>query len=304
VDTLRLVRMVEDVTTRLEGRAAAADLRPALSQLYQWLIGPVASRLGPVETPLVFVVDGSLAAVPFAALLDARRGRYLVEDHPLRFAVSVREARRPPPTGGFGEALFVADPAFDPDEHPLLGPLEEARAEVRQVAKEYPYSVVLEGPDATRQAMLTALPRTGLTHFAGHAVFDDARPERSYLVLAPAPGDVSGRLTARELGRVDLQGVRLVVLSACKTVRVGQSRAAGYTGLSGALLAAGADGTVGSTWDVDDGHTAALMTAFHRGFQRSRDGPRALRTAQLSLLRSGTASRSPAAWAGFRYAGR
>jgi len=91
---------------------------------------------------------------------------------------------------------------------------------------------------------------------------------------------------------------------ACFRTRGGRSRAAGYTGLSGALLAAGAGGTVGSTWDVDDRSTAALMAAFHDGYRQSRDGATALRNAQLTLLRSrNTALRTPAAWAGFRYAG-
>jgi CHAT domain-containing protein len=43
---------------------------------------------------------------------------------------------------------------------------------------------------------------------------------------------------------------------------------------------------------------------FHTEFRRSGDGPAALRAAQLRLLRaSDPAQRSPAAWAGFRYAG-
>jgi CHAT domain-containing protein len=164
---------------------------------------------------------------------------------------------------------------------------------------------VLEGPAATRRALLTALPRAALTHFAGHAVFDDARPERSYLVLARGPGDSSGRITAGELARFDLRRVGLVVLSACRTVRVGRSRAAGYSGLSGALLATGVGGTVGSTWDVDDDYSAAVMTAFHQNYSRSAHAPSALRQAQLALLRTGTASlRSPSAWAAFKYAGR
>jgi CHAT domain-containing protein len=272
--------------------------------LYEWLVRPVERSLGPVETPIVLVVDGSLAAVPFAALHDSRRGRYLIEDHPVRFAVSLTEAARPSPASTPGRALFVADPTFDARENPLLDRLAHARVEMRQVAAGYPVPTVLEGPAATRAALTKALPHSTVAHFAGHAVFDDSRPERSYLVLAPAPTDPVGRLTAADLGRLDLHGVQLVVLSACRTVRGGRSRAAGYTGLSGALLAAGVGGTVGSTWDVDDRSTATLMSAFHHVYQRLPDGTKALRAAQLTLLRSGDpARRTPAAWAGFRYAG-
>jgi len=99
--------------------------------------------------------------------------------------------------------------------------------------------------------------------------------------------------------------VQVVVLSACRTVRSGRNRAGGFTGLAGALLAAGAGGTVGSTWEVNDSATATLMAEFHRAYRESGDGPHALRTAQLSMLRSrNPALGTPSAWAGFRYAGR
>jgi CHAT domain-containing protein len=46
------------------------------------------------------------------------------------------------------------------------------------------------------------------------------------------------------------------------------------------------------------------MVEFHRAYSVTPDGPGALRTAQLRLLRSGDpALQTPAAWAGFRYAG-
>lgn len=304
VDTLRLARALEEAEAKLEAGAGDAEARPALSQLYEWLVRPVEGNLGHGETPLVIVIDGSLAEVPFAALFDTRRGRYLVEDHPLRFAVSLSEAAKAAPRRSRGSALFVADPAFDPRSNPLLDRLEHSRTEVQQIAAEYPSPIVIEGANATRQALAAALPRASVVHVSGHAVFDDARPERSYLVLAPGPGDPAGKLTAAELGQLKLGSVRLVVLSACSTLRGGRSRAAGYTGLSGALLAAGAGGTVGSTWDVDDRSTAALMSAFHEAYHRSHDAAAALRDAQLSLLRSRNATlRTPAAWAGFRYAG-
>ncbi|HKP75018.1 MAG TPA: CHAT domain-containing protein, partial [Longimicrobiaceae bacterium] len=305
IDTLRLVRTLESLESALEEGAEETAVRPALARLYEWLVRPVADRLGPRAGPLVLVADGDLAAVPFAALYDARRGRYLVEDHPLRFAVSLAEAARPPPAESAREAVFVANPAFDRRLNPLLDRLDSAGAEVERIAGEYPERRVIEGRGATRGAVTDALKGAGLVHFAGHAAFDDARPERSYLVLAPSPGDPAGRLTAAELARIDLHRTRLVVLSACRTTRTGRSRAAGYTGLSGALLAAGAAGTIGSTWDVDDASTSALMAAFHGAYRRGMGAPAALRAAQLRLLGSHDPRlRTPAAWAGFRYAGR
>ncbi|HEX6373091.1 MAG TPA: CHAT domain-containing protein [Longimicrobium sp.] len=306
LDTARLVREVERLRQQLEEGAGEAELRPGLSQLYEWLVRPLEGRLGGAGTPLVVVADGPLGSVPFAALLDARRGRYVVEDHPLRFAASLREAWRPVRRAGAGAAsLFVADPAFDARRHPGFPRLAEAAEEARQIASGYPRPRVLSDAAANGEAMRAELRRAGLVHYAGHAVFDDERPERSYLLLAPAPGGgAAATLQAGEIAEMDLRHLSLVVLAACQTVRTGPGRAAGFSGLAGAFLAAGAGGAVGSLWQVDDRLTRPLMIEFHRAYRAAPNGPGALRAAQLRLLRSGDpALRSPAAWAGFRYAG-
>lgn len=304
VDTLRLARTIAGVRSSLERWVDSTEADSALAELYRELIQPL--RLGPPGTPVVVVADGELAGVPFAALRDARRGRYLVEDHPLRWAVSLEYDRETPRRKrGPGGVVIIADPAFDPAEHPGLTRLTGALAEAREVAADYPGARIVEGARATRAAVREALEHAAVVHYAGHAVFDDDRPERSYLVLAPAGKGDGGTFTAGELARLRLTGTPTVVLAACGTVSSGRGRAAGFTGLAGALLSAGAGGVVGGLWEVDDGLTRPLMSEFHRAYRALGDGPAALRNAQLALIHSqDPALRSPAAWAGFRYAGR
>ncbi|HEU0298828.1 MAG TPA: CHAT domain-containing protein, partial [Longimicrobium sp.] len=306
VDTLRLARSIEHLRWQLEAESAEVDLRRVLTELYERLIRPVEGRLGAPDAPLVVVVDGDLAAVPFAALFDSRRRRYLVEDRSLRFAPSLAVARQPAPRTGARDPLFVADPAFDAARHPGIPRLVGAMDEVRQVAADYPGAQVLQGRQASEQTLRTSLTGAGLLHYAGHAVFDDERPERSYLLLASTPGaSGAGTLEAEEIAQMDLHHLSLVVLAACQTVRTGRGRAAGFSGLAGAFLAAGAGGAIGSLWEVDDRFTRLLMVEFHRAYRASGNASESLRSAQLHLLRSRTpALRSPAAWAGFRYAGR
>lgn len=299
-DVLAMIeRSVSALVSPARAKLAGADL----ARLHELLIEPVAARLGPVGTPLVVIVDGELAGVPFDVLLDAGRNRYLVQDHSLRFAATLAEAARPaPPAGPSAPALLVADPAFDPAQYPTLDRLRGARAEVDSLRTVYPASVVLQGPEATRDALRVRAPGAGVIHYAGHALFDDARPERSALVLAGP--DTTGRLTAEAVNALQLRGVRLVVLAACHTARSREGRSGGLAGLSGALLAAGAGGVVGSLRKANDQLTQPLMLAFHRAYRRSGDPAAALREAQLELLRSrDPARRSPAAWAGFRYIG-
>ena len=300
VNRAALRRTVARVDAAMEAGASADD---ELARLYDLLIRPLRPRLGPPGTPLVLLPDGEVAGIPFPALRDTAAGRYLLEDHPLRSSPTLADAAPAPPDARDERpALLVADPAFDRAEHPTLDGLAGARAEVEALRAIHP-AIVLRDTAATREA-LTAHARTaGMIHYAGHAVFDDARPERSYLVLAGE--GASGRLTAGEVNEMELDSVRLVVLSSCRTLRSREGRSGGFAGFAGALLAAGAGGVVGSGWEVDDQATRTLMTAFHRTWRRTGDPAAALREAQLRMLRADDpALRAPAAWAGFRYVGR
>lgn len=304
VSRAALLDDVEKVRAALERRSPEPAVAGALEALYDRLIRPLGARLGPSGTPLVIVADGELSTVPMAALRNRERGRYLVEDHPVRFASSLRDASGPARLPRNVPVTLVSDPAFDRRAFPELEPLAGAAAEAAAVARLYGGARVIERRDADVAAVRAALQRGGIAHFAGHAVFDDARPERSYLVAASSRAGGGARLTAAEIAGMDLRRLRIVVLSACQTSRGRSGRSGGFAGLSGALLSAGAGGVVGSLWRVDDRHTRVLMEAFHEAYRETGDAAAALRTAQLELLRSGNpALRSPAAWASFRYAG-
>jgi CHAT domain-containing protein len=302
-----LIASIEEIRLSLERGEEGAAVRRRLAELYRLLIAPLEPRLGDENTTLVIVADGELAAMPFSALYDERRGRYLVEAHALRYAGSLRDAAAPRVRLRSRRAgtLLVADPAFEARAHPDLPRLPGARREADSIAATYPGHTLLSDTAANGAAVKAALGRASVVHFAGHAVFNDERPERSYLVLAPEPGTaLRGRLTADELETLRLEHVGVVVLSACQTLRSRNARSGGFAGFAGALLDAGAGGVVGSLWRVDDELTTPLMIEFHRAYRRSDNGPLALRAAQLRLLRSpDPALRSPAAWAGFRYAG-
>jgi CHAT domain-containing protein len=306
VDRVALARGIENARTslelRLDGKAG-----PELARLYETLVRPVRERIGGEGTRLVVLADGEIAAVPFAALYDARRRRYLVQDHPLRFAGSLGDALRTPRgrAGSPPRALLVADPAFDARLYPGLDRLDGARAEVAAIRAGYRDPEVLADTAVRRPRVEAALGQAEVVHFAGHALFDDERPERSVMLLASSDDTYgSDDLAATDLEGMDLRHVRLFVLSACQTLRSHSGRSGGFAGFAGALLGAGAGGVAGSLWRVDDDLTRPLMIEFHREYRKSGNGPDALRAAQLAMLRSGDpALASPAAWAGFRYAG-
>ena len=307
LDRDSLARTIARVRSALELRVDDPATVRDLGALYEWLVRPIERHLGGDGTPLVLIADGDVAAVPFPALRDAARGRYLLETHPLRFGVSLRDAARPAPGPLLRplRAMIVADPAFDPRVFPRLLPLPGATVEADSVGSLYAGARTLSRAGATRLALEAGLRNVDVAHYAGHALFDDVRPEQSTLALAPdtAAGS-NGRLSAADIERLDLHGLRLVVLSACETARPRAGRSAGFAGLAGSLLAAGAGGVLGTLWQVDDVLSLPLMVEFHRAYRQSGDAARSLREAQLLLLRSSDATlRSPAAWGAFRYTG-
>jgi CHAT domain-containing protein len=300
-----LLRHIRLLRTAVERRTGERELRNATSILFEDLIRPLLPHL-PASASLVFVPDRSLAQVPFSALFDARRGRYLIEDHPIAVAPSATlyiatvENRSHFPRGGSWNALAIGDPAFDPRLHPGLARLPEAAAEALEVAELHPGSESLRGQAATRKAFLAAAGHYRLLHFAGHAILDPFLPGRSHLILAASREEGSDALYADELAGLKLEATELVVLSACRTVGGTSNSREALTGLSTAFLAAGPPVVVASLWDVEDRGTNELMRMFHYALRQDGEPAAALRTAQLQFLRSPDPTlRSPASWAGF-----
>jgi CHAT domain-containing protein/Tfp pilus assembly protein PilF len=127
--------------------------------------------------------------------------------------------------------------------------------------------------------------------------FDDTTQVTGYhpgalsgIVLAGAneplnPLRDDGILTATEIISAPLQGMEMVVLSACET---GMGPVAGGEGLLGvqrAFQVSGAASTVASLWRVDDNATQILMENFYRNlWQEKMAKVDALREAQLRML--------------------
>ena len=111
-----------------------------------------------------------------------------------------------------------------------------------------------------------------------------------------------GILTGIEAAELNLQGTRLVVLSACETdlgdTVVGQ----GAMSLRRAFRIAGAESVLASQWRVSDKATALLMTTFFDSWKAGKSKSDAWREAQLSLLKSDTYN-NPYFWASFTLMG-
>lgn len=293
-----LLEVVEQVRVAMELQSAESSVRPALTKLYDWLVRPIEGHLPADSSTIAIVSDPALAEVPYAALFDSSRAAYFVEQKPLRWAPTLADARKTAQARLVSRALVVSAPALDHRVFPGLAPLPGAAHESKSVASFFTAPVTFDGHQADSTSVATALQSVQHFHFAGHAVFDDARPDRSRLAMMPRG------LDATAIAKLDLRKLRLAVLSACETLRAPERRGAGFAGLAEAFLAGGADGVVGTLWSVDDQHTREFMGEFYRAYRDRDDAAVALRQAQLRMMQSSGESRRPSAWAGFRLAGR
>lgn len=118
---------------------------------------------------------------------------------------------------------------------------------------------------------------------------EDKALTRSGLLLAGANNALMGRplpegvddgiLTAKEISRLDLRGLDLVVLSACQT-GLGEITGDGVFGLQRGFKKAGANTLLMSLWSVDDDATRLLMTRFYENYISGMTKMESLREAQ------------------------
>jgi len=295
----RLASAVEAHQAEIAQRSTSRSRETAAARLYDLVISPIAEHLPP-GAALVFVPDGSLHRVAFAALINGRSRKYLVEDHAVAIAPSLALS-----VGAGG--LDAAGPAQqsdvlvvgNPQGTAALADLPEAEAEARDVASLYEKAVVLTGAEATKRRFLGEVGRHDVVHFAGHAIQNAEFPWLSRLAFA-GDGDDERDLFAHEVAAQPLSGVRLVVLAACSTAAGPAVRGEGVLSLARPFMSAGVPAIVATLWDVNDHASRLLLTAFHRRIARGAAPGDALRRAQLELLASGDpALAAPASWSGF-----
>ena len=315
-DRVLIWTISNDAATLVERPIAEADLarlverhrlavrehrenRESNDQLYKLLIEPAVSALAAAAVVTV-VPDGALQQLPFATLRQPASGRFLIEDYALlvspsaSFFVDARAAASTRPAGKLRSALLIGNPAATTTRG-----LPGAAAEVESAAKVYPHREVLVGKMATKDRFLTLAPGFDVIHFGGHALANPEFPLLSRLVFADTDAGEQS-LFAHEIAKLRFPRTRVVVLAACSTAAGTVSRGEGVVSVARPFLGRGVPLVVASQWDVDDRATEQLTLAFHRELATSHDPIQALRSAQLTMLRSGDATQAlPESWGAF-----
>jgi CHAT domain-containing protein len=291
VDSFRTA--LKDASSLEAGRTAAAKafavlLRPALEGL-------------PAQTELVFMPDRELHQVPFSALFDTSRGRYLIEDHPCLVVPSLNNYLASQERGTSAirrprRVLAVGDPSFDRGRFPDLPHLPSARQEAFTVATLYNSGLPLVDKEASRRRILKELQGSDVFHLAAHVVVDPRNALNSFVATADLGREP---LRAFDLDAERLAGIQLVFLAACDTApSFEDGDREGIAGLARAFLSAGIPSVIATLWAVDDQAAARLAMVFHAHLVEGETPAQALRLSQLALLSD--SSTPPFAWAPFQ----
>ena len=288
-------------------RSREVDGAQELSQLYQFLIKPIAPLLptNPNEH-VIFIPHQSLFLVSFNALRD-EQGKYLIENHTLLTAPAIQVlalTRQQRQQASGSEILVVGNPEmpkFPPQagSPPPLFPLPEAEVEAKAIAEIFSTQAIT-GKQATETAIAKKMPSARIIHLATHGFLDDVQGlgVPGTIALAPSSED-NGFLSAGEILKMNLSA-ELAVLSACDTGR-GKITGDGVIGLSRSFISAGVPSVIVSLWAIPDEPTALLMTEFYRNLQlQQMDKAQALRQAMLTTLKQHP---NPTEWAAFTLIG-
>jgi CHAT domain-containing protein len=314
-DTMRVVQ-TELTAGALTNRVRLLrDLWGAPGREWRWALGAARALhhtlIAPLQdagmlrgaSRLLIVPHGILGQVPFAALVDERTGRYLVQDYAiasLPSAAALAALRRR--AGATSEwALSAAGLAPFPEELPAT------RLEVEAFRGSLPRATVQLGPQATEAAMRRALARAGLVHVATHGVLNAANPMFSRIELARAGPNAAddGRLEAHEVLGLTIRSP-LVYLSGCETGAGplwadSPVRGTAELTLAQAFLSAGAANVILTLWRIDDAGAGAFAGRFYQLLQRMPLAE-ALAVAQRETA-GDSRYHSPYYWAGYLLTG-
>ncbi|HEY6780975.1 MAG TPA: CHAT domain-containing protein, partial [Thermoleophilaceae bacterium] len=261
--------------------AALTELSAALGPA---LLAPLAERLERAGVRAVVLVPLTLLGlVPVQAMEWDVEGqpRCLLDSFDVVFAPSglirrvcvdraARRRERPVRLVAVGNPL--------PASPPLPGAEREAEMVAATLSSELTALLIRE--DATRDAVVAALPGATHIHFAchGEAAFSSLALDAGLLMAGEE------RLMAAEFLAMEDFKPRFVAASACETGVIQEYDAVDEAfSLGTALVAAGAAGVVSSLWQISDDATDLLMTRFYETLAGGTEPATALRDAQLWL---------------------
>ncbi|MBX2864571.1 MAG: CHAT domain-containing protein, partial [Leptolyngbyaceae cyanobacterium MAG.088] len=252
---------------------------PPAQQLYEWFIAPIEGDLQRQGVQsLALAMDTGLRTLPMAALHNGEE--FLIERYSLglipSFSLTDFNSQNFLYTQLENTQLLAMGASQFPSQ-PLLPAVPE---ELDIITKAFNESEVFLNEKFTLNNLQSQVARNefGIIHLASHGVFEPGEPRESYIQLWDQP------LRLDQVHTLGLQeaDIALMVLSACNTALGNHEAEYGFAGLA---VNAGVQTSVASLWPISDEGTLGLMTYFYEHLQQQPVRAKALRQAQLAMMR-------------------
>jgi CHAT domain-containing protein len=259
--------------------------------LYEILIEPITDIIKDKET-LCIIPEGKLNYIPFQALLNSKRQKYLIEDYAIYYSPSLsslkwlrtKTIKENKNLLAFGDCDFSGEKNINTMREKLIA-LPATGEEVKALNVIYsPNANIFLGSNATESNFNNQSTKFGIIHLATHSLVNEALPLFSSIAFSKENGE-DGFLEAREIIQMELNA-QLVILSACKTAFGKQIAGEGMLGLTRAFFTAGIPSVVASLWQVEDNATKVLMVEFHKRIKEGNTPDLALKGAQIYMIKN------------------
>jgi CHAT domain-containing protein/tetratricopeptide (TPR) repeat protein len=279
------VRVARDLITRARPGPEAIT---ALGDLHELLLGGF-TRSGSLDGigRLLIIPHGSLTALPFGALWDRSRGRFLIEDRSITYSPAISSllpSINPSRISASGTLILA------PLAATLPGTVREANAIMRLI----PNAKAEIGAQSSEASARTALRLGKPLHIASHGIHNAQNPLFSRVTVGldrSGSSSNDGYLEVHEILGLTTTSP-LVYLSGCETALGSSAQNSFSSGsdensIAHAFLVAGAGSVVATLWQVDDAGAVQIADSFYRGVGSGRSPEEALARAQREAINAG-----------------
>ncbi len=289
-------------------RRDVSSLKRRSELLYQWIFAPLEAELrkSPQSKNLVFIADSYLQTIPLTVLYDRNSQEYLLQKEynivslPSAniFQIERNSEKFNVLGGGISKKIQVKDKNFS-----AINTIKE----LSKISNNINTKILIDSAFTENNLSKNIHDNNySIVHLATHGSFS-SDPEETFLIVHSSQGDRGELLKAKELDKIiranninDDKKLELLVLSACQTA-LGDNRAT--LGLAGMTVAAGANSSIGTLWQVSDESVINFMEHFYQELAKPDvSKAEAVRIAQQALF-ADARYKNPYYWSPFIFVG-
>jgi CHAT domain-containing protein len=285
---------------QLEGNGTHDNTSELRKELYDQLIKPIIGLAGG-KKDWVIVPDGLFFQLPLESLPADEEGNMVIEKHTIGYEFSARNIieSRTAPVDQTQNVNILSFAPFSQQGYQLNKPglnglekLPFSKEEINALP-----GMHLADRSAVKDSFVKNIDRFKIIHLATHAMTDLENPSASFIAFYPGTGRrADDFLFLDEIYSLNMNGCKMIVISACETGRGELVYNEGVMSFARAFLYAGCPSTINTLWKADDHSTEEIIKLFYKYLEEGDDKSLALQKAKLEFIKNNPLLRNPVYW--------